>query len=88
MGKPTQGQLKERATPPKDRVVREGVTLRYSDDRPDLELDGDYEAQLTPNGAVCFIEMIPDLLNQNKGQPAPIVRRFVNAKAWAEVTLR
>lgn len=90
MGKQTKAQLAlaKAPPPPPTRIVREGVTLRYSDDRDDLEMDGDYEAQLTPGGAVCFIEMVPDVANQNKGEPVPIVRRFVNADAWAEVTLR
>lgn len=93
MGKPTKGQLRavDSVVPP--RVKREGVTVRYAvakdgSQRDDLVLDGDYEAQLTPGGAVAFIEMVPDLLNQNQGKAVPIARRFINTDEWAEVILR
>ncbi len=89
MGKPTKGQQLAAAHAPKPtaRIPREGVKIRYSDDTPDLELSGDFEAQLTPSGSVCFIELVPDLLNQNKGEPVPIARRFVNLNSWAEIEL-
>ena len=69
------------------RVPKEGVTITMQKG-DDIEFDGDFDAQLTPTGVVCIIEMVPDLLNQNSGNPIPVIRKFVNAELWAEITVR
>ena len=90
MGKPTTAKLQaqlasEKAV--KNRIPKEGVTIKMVKG-DDLEFDGDFEAQLTPTGVVCIVELVADLLNQNKGNPIPVIREFVNNADWKRVIVK
>lgn len=71
-----------KARVPKDelRVLRDG--------KDDLVFEGDFDAQITPTGIVCVVEMVPDLLNQNQGAAIPVIRRFINTSKWDEVLVK
>jgi hypothetical protein len=43
-----------------------------------------YAAELTQNSDLVLIEMEPDVLNKNNGEPVPRIRRFINKSEWAE----
>ncbi len=70
-----------------NRVPKEGVTIKLKVGE-DIVFEGDFDAQLTPNGVVCVVELVPDLLNQNKGNPIPVIRAFVNADEWSEIVVK
>lgn len=90
MGKQTKAQqaqtaLRQAPTPP--RVPKEGITITLMDETK-VEFNGDFDAQVTPTGVLCVVEMVPDLLNQNQGNPIPVIRQFVNSGVWAQVAVR
>ena len=90
MGKQTTAQLQQQMAQEKaakTRIPKEGVEITMLEGDP-LIFDGDFEAQLTPTGVVCVVELVKDLLNQNKGQPIPVIRRFVNTTQWAQVIVK
>ena len=91
MGKVTKRQAVEKRaldTALAGRKPKEGVYITNNRDDKVLAFEGDFEAQLTPTGVVCIIEMVPDLENKNKGQPVPVVRQFINNDRWAEIIVR
>lgn len=53
-----------------------------------LAFKGPFECQMTPQGALAIVEMVPDLANKNKGLPVPAIRRFIAAGVWAEVIIK
>ena len=71
----------------RNRIPKEGVTITR-DGKDDLVFEGDFDAQLTPTGVVCIVELVPDLLNQNKGNAIPVIRKFVNHDKWSEIDCR
>lgn len=92
MGKQTAAQqlrAQGKSRPPQQppRVPKEGLTITLKNETK-LEFDGDFDAQVTPTGVLCVVEMVADLLNQNQGNPIPVIRKFVNTDVWAEVTVR
>lgn len=97
MGKMTEAQLREQVAANQRRVVvqknlarrieKEEVRIQMVEG-DDLVFEGDYEAQLTPTGVVCIVELVPDLLGQNKGDPIPVIREFVNTRQWTRIILK
>ncbi len=90
MGSPNKDQERKQLAIEKairNRVPKEGVTIKLKEG-DDIVFAGDFDAQLTPSGVVCVVELVPDLLNQNKGQPIPVIRAFVNSDQWAEIVVK
>jgi len=74
------------ATPVKD--LGEGVYITRQNDDAVQAFKGDYQAQLTPDGSIAVLEMVPDVGNKNKGQPTAHIRQFINGAVWAEVIIK
>ena len=89
MGKITKGQDRAKAkgaTPPKD--LGTGVYITRQNDDAVQAFEGDFQAQLTPDGSIAILELVPDVGNKNKGQPTPMIRQFINGAVWAEVIIK
>ena len=96
MGKPTKAQM-ERQIKAKPETVdpdRGVYVVRMRDvDKPDgdkklMAFKGEFECQMTPQGALAIVEMVPDVANANKGLPIPKIRRFIADGVWAEVLIK
>lgn len=96
MGGPTKAQ-KARAVravePVKDPEQGVYISRMKDEDVPEderklLAFKGPFECQMTPQGALAILEMVPDLGNKNKGLPIPTIRRFIAAGVWAEVVIK
>ena len=62
------------------------VTRRGREDDKVLAFQGkEYGAMLQPSGDLVITEMMPDVMNQNKGEPIPKVRRFIAEGTWDDV---
>lgn len=48
---------------------------------------GNYDAGVTPGNCLIISELVPDMMNQNKGNPMPKIRTIYNPDAWAQVAM-
>jgi len=96
MGKQTEKQ-KARAVravePSKDPEAGVYISRMKDEDKPEAErkllaFKGPFECQMTPQGALAIVEMVPDVGNKNKGLPVPTIRRFIASGVWAEVVIK
>lgn len=96
MGKQTKAQIERAAkakSVPKDPDQGVYVSRMKDEDKPEgerklLAFKGNFECQMTPQGALAIVEMVPDVGNKNKGLPIPQIRRFIANGVWAEVIIK
>ena len=96
MGKPTKAQKDRQVKavePVKDPESGVYVSRMKDEDVPESErkllaFKGPFECQMTPQGALAILEMVPDVGNKNKGLPIPTIRRFIASGVWAEVVIK
>lgn len=60
------------------------IKLAYNEERV---FEGNFEAQLTPQGDIAVVELVADVGNKNEGNPIPVIRCFIARNVWTEVDL-